>query len=378
MEDVSISVPLSIDNILQPSNKFQEIATNISDNYHNQFSFNTNNETENYSLDSKLQKWVVDFHVTHNCVNALLAILRSEGLQLPKDTRTLLKTPKTGSHDIVSIHPGSYIYLGVKFMLLKFLTPHIGHFENNFTVQLSFNIDGVPLSSSSKSSFWPILLSFVNVPYLLRTVIPVGLYHGKFKKPSSSFEFLNLFISEINEIISNGLEINEKILRFKISQVICDAPAKSFILNVKNHNAYHGCNSCIVEGTYINHRMSYLDMDSPLRTDQSFRNKQDEYYHKDSSPLEDLPVNITSVVVLEYMHNICLGVMKKFILFWVKGKKTVRLVDPEIVSEELINLKLFLPSEFSHLPRTLEECEFWKATEFRTFLIYTGPIVLKG
>lgn len=124
--------------------------------------------------------------------------------------------------------------------------------------------------------------------------------------------------------------------------------------------------------------MSFLDMDAPLRTDQSFRNKQDEYYHKDYSPLEDLPVNITSVVVLEYMHNICLGVMKKLILFWVKGKKTVRLVDPENISEELINLKLHLPSEFSCLPRTLEECEFWKATEFRIFLIYTWPIVLKG
>jgi len=302
--DVSISMPLAVDNIMQPSDQFQEIPTNISDNFHNHFSFNTNNQTENDSLDSKLQKWVVDFHVTHNCVNALLAILRSEGLQLPKDTRTLLKTPKTGSHNIISIHPGSYIHLGVKFMLLKFLTPHIEHFENNYTVQLSFNIDGVPLSSSSKSSFWPILLSFVNVHYLLKTVILVGLYHGKFKKPTSSFEFLNPFITEINEIIFNGLEINDKILKFKISQVICDAPAKSFILNVKNNNAYHGCNSCIVEGTYLSHRMSFLDMDAPLRTDQSFRNKLDEYYHKDYSPLEDLPVNITSVVVLEYMHNI--------------------------------------------------------------------------
>jgi len=263
-------------------------------------------------------------------------------------------------------------------MFLKFLTPHIEHLENNFTIQLSLNIDGVPLSSSSKSSFWPILLSFVNISYLLKTVIPVGLYHGKFKKPTSSHEFLYPSITEIKDIISNGLEINNKLLKFEISQVICDAPAKSFLLNVKNHNAYHGCNSCIVEGTYTNHRMSFLDMNAPLRTDQSFRNKQDEYYHKDSSPLEDLPINITSVVVLEYIHNVCLGVMKKLIVFWIKGKKPVRLVDPEIISNELINLKSFLPSEFSRLPRTLEECEFWKATEFRTFLIYTGPIVLKG
>lgn len=306
----------------------------------NNFTSNTNYQTENYSLNLKLQKLAVDFHVTHNCVNALLRVLRSEGLQLPKDTRTLLKTPKTGSHDIFPIHPGSYIHLGVKFMLFKFVTPHIEHFDSNFTIQLSYNKDGVPLSFSSKSSFWPILLSFVNVPYLLKIVIPVGIYHGKFKKPTSTFEFLNSIITEIKEITSNGLVINSKMLKFEISLVICDAPAKSFILNVKNHNAYHGCNSCHVEGTYLNHPMSFLDMDAPLRTDQSFRNKLDEYYHKDYSPLEDLPINITSVVVLE--HNVCLGVVKKLILFWVKGKKSVRLVDPEIVSKELINIKPLL------------------------------------
>jgi len=60
------------------------------------------------SLYEKLQKWVLDFHVSHNCVNVLLSILRSEGLKLPKDARTLINTPKTGEHKTISIHPGSY------------------------------------------------------------------------------------------------------------------------------------------------------------------------------------------------------------------------------------------------------------------------------
>jgi hypothetical protein len=61
--------------------------------------------------------------------------------------------------------------------------------------------------------------------------------------------------------------------------------------------------------------MAYLNMDAPLRNNQSFRDKKDEFYHKDISPIEDLPVDIPSVVVLEYIHNVCLGVMKKIVEF---------------------------------------------------------------
>jgi len=77
------------------------------------------------------------------------------------------------------------------------------------------------------------------------------------------------------------------------------------------------------------------------------------------------------------MHNVCLGVMKKLLSFWIKGRKPVRLLNPESISEELCNIKSFLPTEFNRLPRPLEEFEYWKASEFRTFLIYTGPIVLR-
>jgi hypothetical protein len=37
-----------------------------------------------------------------------------------------------------------------------------------------------------------------------------------------------------------------------------------------------------------------------------------------------------------------------------------------------------MPSEFARQPRTLLELERWKATEFRQFLLYTGPIVLRN
>lgn len=72
---------------------------------------------------------------------------------------------------------------------------------------------------------------------------------------------------------------------------------------------YNSCNSCIEEGTFINNRMSYLGISAALRTNESFRNKKDENYHKGYHPLESFPINIISTVVMD-MHNVCLGVIK--------------------------------------------------------------------
>lgn len=48
-----------------------------------------------------------------------------------------------------------------------------------------------------------------------------------------------------------------------------------------------------------------------------------------------------------------------------------------------INSRLMLfieskPANFSRRPRAITKFCFWKATEFRTFLLYTGPLVLRG
>lgn len=49
----------------------------------------------------------------------------------------------------------------------------------------------------------------------------------------------------------------------------------------------------------------------------------------------------------------------------------------ENISQALINLRNAMPKEFSRQPRSLHKVAYWKATEFRQFLLYTGPIVLK-
>jgi len=90
------------------------------------------------------------------------------------------------------------------------------------------------------------------VPVLSKYVSPVGIYHG-LKKPDSSTDFL----SSILNIIQLGIETNYRLFNVTIGHIVCDAPAKSSLLNVKGFNAYFGCNICTDEGSYINGRMAF-------------------------------------------------------------------------------------------------------------------------
>lgn len=80
-----------------------------------------------------------------------------------------------------------------------------------------------------------------------------------------------------------------------------------------------------------------------------------------------------------YMHLVCLGVMRKLILLWFTGPLNIRLsnINKEKISKRLIRLRNNIPSDFARRPRSLKYIKHWKATEYRQFLLYTGPIILK-
>lgn len=82
---------------------------------------------------------------------------------------------------------------------------------------------------------------------------------------------------------------------------------------------------------------------------------------------------------LDYMHLICLGVMKKLIHLWIKGYQISRLraVDIDALSNDIITLHKYIPIEFARHTRGVNEVDRWKATEYRLFLLYLGPIVLE-
>jgi len=206
---------------------------------------------------------------------------------------------------------------------------------------------------------------------------PVALYSG-LKKPSD-LGFLSDFIAESKILSENGFLYNGTQLYVKIVCVVCDAPAKAFVKGIVQFNGKYGCDRCIQKGEYSEGRMVFLHTDSPLRTDESFRLQENAEHHKKQSPFCDLPLNMINDFPIDYMHLVNLGVTKRLMLAWTSGPLKSRLSSTQIntISMNLLKVRNYMPNEFARRPRSLQFLKMWKATEYRQFLLYTGPIVLK-
>ena len=81
----------------------------------------------------------------------------------------------------------------------------------------------------------------------LDCVFPVAITYGK---PCNT-EFLNDSINEFNNLINDSIIFNEKMVKVKLSAIVCDAPAKSFVKQIVQFNGYNGCNKCLQHGVRI-------------------------------------------------------------------------------------------------------------------------------
>jgi len=79
------------------------------------------------------------------------------------------------------------------------------------------------------------------------------------------------------------------------------------------------------------------------------------------------------------MHPVCLGVVRRLLVFLKQDPKECKISQRQIreTSTKLESLNGKLPREFARQPRSLASLERWKATEFRQFLLYTGPVDLR-
>lgn len=116
----------------------------------------------------------------------------------------------------------------------------------------------------------------------------------------------------MNEI---GFSFKDGRIEVRVRAFICDAPTRALILQVQNQSSdRHGCARCRGSGVNI----------GQIRTNCDFREKRDRYHHYGRSVIEDIDyVDMVKDFVLDPMHLVDLGVMKRMLVFLFAPKRRI-------------------------------------------------------
>ena len=171
-------------------------------------------------------------------------------------------------------------------------------------------------------------------------------------------------------IIDNGVTLANQHYQVSLQCIVCDAPAPAMIKCIKGHCGYFGCPRCIQEGSRVANCTVFLETDAVLRSDAAFRSNQYEDDHQTGiSSLLALPIDLILDLPYDYLHLVCLGVMKRLLNTWLSGPLPTRIPSRlvNVLSSSLLSLTGHIPLEFARKPRSVSELCRWKGTEYRQF-----------
>ena len=333
-------------------------------------SSDSDSEAETYVSDCQqaetvafLKNWAIKRQVTVDGLTELLCHFNHFMPSVPRSAATLKQS--VGNIDLIKRCNGDYYYLSVK----ETLDLYLHDYPDATTISITVNVDGVQVFKSRPDSFWPILVTINGTgPYLVCLWYGVG-------KPSSADVYMRDFIDEMKVL----QDVGHRNLPVTLDAFICDTPARDFLKCIVAFNSYDGCERCIVHGTY-NRGVRLLAMDAPLRTNEEFANEAYSTHQHKLSPLVELRFPMITGFILDSMHMVFIGVVKKLLCNWISGSFGTSLSSAvkSDISAQLERMAPFIPSAFQRVSRSLETLPKWKATEYRFFLLYSGPIVLRG
>lgn len=280
---------------------------------------------------------------------------------------------------------GEFVYLGVAEGIRKYLNLIE---QKSDTISLMIGIDGMPIFASGYQDLWPIMAKIYSENDIYQPFC-VAIYLGK-SKPKSIEDFLKEFINEMNVLYLEKLNIEGRQFLIEIKCFVADTPARAFLKCIKGHTGYYACERCPVKGKKIKlikengkkgSKVIFPISKKPERSDASFRNQTQPQHHHKKTPLCKLiqKPNMVTCFPLDGMHLIS-GVTKRIIGYLTQGRSKVKLKMEERLefSNRINMMKSDIPCEFQRKPRSLKYFKKWKATEFRFFLLYSGPIILKN
>lgn len=128
----------------------------------------------------------------------------------------------------------------------------------------------------------------------------------------------------------------------------CDAPARAYLKCIKGHTAFESCERCLIKGTRVERRIIFGEQQCPSRTDDGFSRVEYRNHQTGISPFIAAGIPCVSSFVLDYMHVVCLGVVRRLLIYLTRGPKVCRLSvrQKDAISQKRIALRGTMPSKF--------------------------------
>lgn len=178
---------------------------------------------------------------------------------------------------------------------------------------------------------------------------------------------------------------------FSFTKIIINT-SNTFIQGTVYFNNKHGCQRCTIVGTFYSdeRRTCFPQFNLPLRTDKGFRERHDPLHHKEKYPLEDIKLSnglpfLDMIkdfpISADDLHLIHEGVTKRCLNIWMNGSSIYKnkwsVSDKNAIDQFIYHCNKNLPSDIHRQVRSLKYIKYFKATEIRTILLYTGMFIFK-
>lgn len=265
---------------------------------------------------------------------------------------------------------------------------------------LTLNTDGVRVfKSKAKSSLWPIQLFLNEIPLKKRfkqeNIILSGISFGK--DPDFNV-YMRPLVQELRMLDQDKIKVNHNTINYEIALRVMlassDSPARCKMMKLKQYNGKFGCTYCLHPGKafgdsnmskYVTSKEKY-----PMRTHLSTAKLMKEFLETGEgrngivgvSPLLGLPdFDLIRGNVVDYMHAVLLGVVSLLCDLWFDSENHFENYYVTPRGKNLVdkNIKRMQPPRFfSRQPRVIDEKPFWKANEFRNWLLYYAVPCLKN
>lgn len=369
---------------------------------------------------SKVDSDLIETHAYCNTCGSYLAIVTADGVHetctecdelldcnemvkkgcyfllfpLKKQLQTILELKSVSEQLTVNSSSVQNSYCDIKFgneyQKLNVQFPHY--------LTLTCNTDGVPVFSSCNASLWPIYFVINELPLRLRSIHMMlnALWFGQ-SHPRMDTYFTPV-VKELQTLFDEGFtwSFNGKSCITKVIMCLCscDSVARPLIQNLKQFNGRYGCGYCLHPGCLVskgngnvrvymesaNEQFSSRTHDNMLEHAQMAISQNEPVFGvKGPTMLSLIPsFDLVRGFFPDYMHSVLLGVVRQMMSLWFDSSNHSKpfYLGRHVQHIDSLLLAMKPPSEVKRLPRSVTARKYWKASEYRNFLLLYSPICL--